>query len=50
MANTTNVTTKKRTQVKDIPVPSKEMTKEEKGKIRGGAVGPCNKPPKTKVN
>jgi hypothetical protein len=38
MKKTSKTTTKKRTQVKDLPAPTKEMTKKEKEKVRGGII------------
>ena len=41
MPKKTKTTTKKRTQVKDLPAPTKKMSEKEKRNVRGGAVGPC---------
>ena len=41
---TTKKTIKKRTQVKDLPVRSKEMTTKEKQKVRGGIIIICRRP------
>ena len=40
--NTT--TNKKRTQVKDLKAPTKEMTKKEKEKVKGGIIIICRRP------
>jgi len=53
MPKNTKTTNKKRTQVKDLPIPRKEMTQEEKrkvkgggggdpGRLRAGVIGPCD--------
>lgn len=39
MPKSTKTTSKNRTQVKDLPVPTKEITKKEKQKVRGGVLG-----------
>jgi hypothetical protein len=44
MKKTGNTTTKKRTQVKDLPAPTKEITKKEKQKVRGGIIVICRRP------
>jgi len=46
MPKTTKNTAKKRTQVKDLPTPAKKMTKKEKQNVRGGVIGPCDRPRK----
>ena len=46
MPKTTKTTAKKRTQVKDLPARAKKMTMKEKQKVRGGLVGPCDRPRK----
>lgn len=45
MPKSTKTTAQKRTQVNKLPVPSKEMTRKEKQKVRGGStndLGPDN--------
>ena len=46
MPKTTKTTAKKRTQIKNLPAPATKMTKKEKQKVRGGLVGPCDRPRK----
>ena len=36
---------RKRVTIKDLPGSEQELNKEEMKKVKGGAVGPCNKPP-----
>ena len=44
MQKATKTTSKKRTQVKDLKAPTKEMTKKEKQKVRGGIIIICRRP------
>ena len=47
MPKTTKTTAKKRTHVKDLPARAKKMTNKEKQSVRGGVIGPCDRPRKS---